>query len=77
MGGDPETPNSARFVAASDPNLERRFRDSLQALKRPVDPRALQASADVAPQPRAADRTGSIQRNGRTIRVVGAYQELQ
>jgi len=73
MGGDPEDPGAAKFVPANDPNLAKGLRETLQGLKRPVataapDARPAARGKEASPQP------VSIERDGKTIRVVGAYQ---
>ena len=74
MGGDPETPGEARFVPASDPKLEKRLRESLNGLKRPAA-----APAPNAQKPAAApsEQPVSVERDGKVVRVVGAYQGAQ
>jgi hypothetical protein len=75
MGGDPEHPSEARFVPANDPNLEKRLRESLQGLKRPVA--APEAPKPVAQAPASPAQPVSVERDGKVIRVVGAYQGAQ
>jgi hypothetical protein len=72
MGGDPESPGDAQFLAANDPNLERRLRETLQGLKRPNEaPAAPEASGQA--QPVAAQPSAEpIEHDARTVRVVGA-----
>jgi len=83
MGGDPESPGDAQFLAANDPNLERRLRESLQTLKRPNEAPAAQGEfaqgaqhATAPAQPAGAEPVAS-DRDGRTIRVVGANAATQ
>jgi hypothetical protein len=79
MGGGPDS-GDARFLAANDPNLERRQRDNLEGLKRPTGAPAAADSAGAtqraAAQPPAADPV-AIERDGKTIRVVGAVPAIQ
>jgi hypothetical protein len=73
MGGDPEDPDDARFVPANDPNLEKRLRESLQHLKRPAAADAGKPSAHGSVSPQDAQPV-SVERDGKSIRVVGSYQ---
>jgi hypothetical protein len=71
MGGDPENPGEARFVPANDPRLEKGLRENLKGLKRPA--------VAAAPEPKPAQTTEvaqqiSVERDGKVIRVIGAYQ---
>jgi len=75
MGGDPETPAEARFVPANDPNLEKRLRENLKGLKRPEAAEAKPAPAGARPD--SAAQSTSVERDGKLIRVVGAYQGAQ
>ncbi|MCW2284965.1 hypothetical protein M2323_002908 [Rhodoblastus acidophilus] len=77
MGGDPENPGEARFVPANDPRLEKGLRENLKGLKRPTaavtpEPRP----PEPQPQPQATEvaQQVSVERDGKVIRVIGAYQ---
>jgi hypothetical protein len=66
----------AKFVPANDPNLAKTLRQSLQGLKRPVATAAPEAQKPAAQDrtPEAVAQTVSIERDGKLIRVIGAYQ---
>jgi len=71
MGGDPEHPGEARFVPANDPNLGKSLRETLKGLKRPETTPAQEASK---PTTQAQAQPVSIERDGKSIRVIGTYQ---